>query len=62
MKAEIDRGGCISCGLCVSICPEVFRIGDDGPAEVCDETIQLDAENSAVEAKDGCPVSVIAVE
>ena len=30
MKAEIDRDGCISCGLCASICSGVFRMGDDG--------------------------------
>lgn len=62
MKAKIDRDGCISCGLCVSICPEVFRMGDDGPAKVYVETISSDAENSALEARDGCPVSVITVE
>lgn len=61
MKAEIDRDGCISCGLCVSICPEVFRMSDDGPAEVYVDTIPSDAENSALEARDGCPVSVIFV-
>lgn len=62
MKAEIDRDGCISCGLCVSICPEVFRMGDDGPAEVYVDPIPTSAENSALEAKEGCPVSVITVE
>ncbi len=31
MKAEIDRDGCISCGICASTCPEVFRMGEDGP-------------------------------
>ena len=59
MKAEINRDGCISCGICVSICQEVFRMGDDGPAEVCVETILLDAENSALETRDCCPVSGI---
>ena len=62
MKAEIDREGCISCGLCVSMCPEVFRMGDDGPAEVYVDPIPSDAENSALEARDGFPVSVITVE
>ena len=62
MKAEIDRDGCISCGLCVSICPEVFRMGDDGLAEVYVDPIPTSAENSALEAKEGCPVSVITVE
>lgn len=62
MKAEIDRDGCISCGLCVSICPEVFRMGDDGLAEVYIDPIPSSAENLALEARDGCPVSVITVE
>jgi len=62
MKAEIDRDGCISCGLCVSICSEVFRMGEDGPAEVYVETVPSDAEKSALEAQDSCPVSVITVK
>ena len=37
MKAEIDREGCISCGLCAATCPEVFRMADDGLAEVYSE-------------------------
>jgi len=62
MKAKIERDGCISCGLCESICPEVFRMGDDGPAEVYVDIIPSDVEDSALEAKDGCPVSVITIE
>ncbi|MDD3141111.1 MAG: ferredoxin [Lachnospiraceae bacterium] len=62
MKAEIDRDGCISCGLCASICPEVFRMGDDGPTEVYVDSIPSEVEASALEARDGCPVSVITVE
>jgi len=27
MKATVDREGCIECGLCASVCPEVFRMG-----------------------------------
>ena len=46
----------------MSICPEVFRMGDDGPAEVYVDPIPTSAENSALEAKEGCPVSVITVE
>lgn len=62
MKAEIDRDGCISCGFCASTCPEVFRMGDDGPAEVYVDPIPVEVEASALEAQDGCPVSVITVE
>ena len=34
MHVSIERSGCISCGLCASTCPEVFRIGDDGTADL----------------------------
>ncbi len=61
MKASIDRDGCISCGLCPEICPEVFRMADDGRAEAYQEEVPAEAEDSAVEAQDGCPVAVITV-
>jgi ferredoxin len=58
MKAIVDKSGCIACGLCVSTCPEVFRMGADGLAEAyADVTDAL--QGSAEEARDGCPVSVI---
>ncbi len=34
MKAEVNQDTCIGCGLCPSIEPEVFKIGDDGKAHV----------------------------
>ncbi|MPM16966.1 Ferredoxin [bioreactor metagenome] len=62
MKATLDRSGCIACGFCAAACPEVFRMADDGIAEVYGESVPADAEESAVDAQNGCPVSVIAVE
>ncbi len=61
MQVEIDRGGCISCGLCEGTCPEVFRIADDGVAEVHHQPDDPAQEAGAKEAADGCPVSVIHV-
>lgn len=62
MKASIDRDGCIQCGLCPSTCPEVFRMGDDGPAEVYVDTVPTENEDAVLEAVEGCPVSVIHAE
>jgi ferredoxin len=62
MKAKIDRDGCISCGLCPEVCPEVFQMADDGKAEVIVEQVPAGHEGHAEEAADGCPVSVISVE
>lgn len=62
MKASIDRSGCIACGLCPTICPEVFQMADDGLAEVIKEEVPSGAEAAAQEAAESCPVSVITVE
>lgn len=62
MKAFIDRDGCISCGLCVGICPEVFRMAADDIAEVYVSEVPSQVETSAVEAQNSCPVSVITLD
>ena len=61
MKAEIDRDGCIGCGVCADTCPEVFRMAQDGLAEVWGEVSDATAD-TAKEAAENCPVSVITVE
>jgi ferredoxin len=62
MKASIDRDGCIACELCTTTCPEVFRMADDGLAEVYVDEVPQESEDLAKEAEDGCPTSVIKVE
>jgi ferredoxin len=60
MKAQVEHG-CIACGLCVATCPEVFRFGSDGLAEAYAEVTDT-LKDSAAEARDGCPVSVISLD
>ena len=62
MKASIDRRGCIGCELCTDTCPDVFRMAEDGLAEVHVDPIPAEAEEAAKEAMANCPVSVITVE
>jgi ferredoxin len=62
MNAYLDRDGCIACGLCEATCPEVFRMAEDGLAEVYVNPIPESAQAAAIEAQEICPVSVITIE
>jgi len=59
MKASVDQDGCISCGLCIDICPEVFSYNDDEISQAIEGDVPKDFQERATEARDGCPVSVI---
>jgi ferredoxin len=52
--------GCISCGLCSDICPDVFELED---IAVVKEGADLTANEDLVrESADNCPVEVIKYE
>ncbi|MFP4165183.1 MAG: ferredoxin [Chitinispirillaceae bacterium] len=62
MKASVDQDTCIGCELCPSICPEVFKMEDDGLAHIITEEVPSDAETTAEEAAESCPVNAINIE
>lgn len=62
MKAFVDRDECIGCGLCASICPEVFEMDDEGIAAVIVETVPSSAIECTKEAEESCPTSAISTE
>jgi ferredoxin len=54
---KVDKNTCIGCGLCESICPEVFEL-KEGKSHV------KDPKNKAKcvkEAADSCPVEAIKI-
>ena len=61
MKAKVNKDLCIGCGLCPSICPEVFSMDDDGLAVAKDDKLDDSVIDSAKEAEDSCPVDAITV-
>lgn len=61
MFAVVDRS-CIGCGSCEAICPEVFRMNDEGLAEAYTNPVPAELEEKAKEAADICPVSVISLD
>ncbi len=53
----VNQSECISCGVCVEICPGVFRLNDESISEVFDPA--GDSEEKIQEAIDNCPVQCI---
>ena len=62
MTPIVDHDLCIGCGLCEEICPEVFRLEDDGLAHVIDEEPDEGFAEQIHDAADSCPVDAIAIE
>ena len=58
MKVVVNED-CISCGMCISMCPEVFRYGTDGLSEAFGDPNSY--PNAVEAAADVCPTNAIEV-
>ncbi|MEQ8221096.1 MAG: ferredoxin, partial [Candidatus Eremiobacterota bacterium] len=56
MKAKVNPDICIGCGLCETICPEVYRMEDD-KAIVYVAIVPPESEKTCQKAADECPVT-----
>jgi ferredoxin len=52
---KVDKDKCIGCGLCVSICSQVFKMDSDNKAEVIAQK-NIPCVKEAIES---CPVEAI---
>jgi ferredoxin len=71
MKVTIDREGCIGCGVCEALCPEVFKLFEDGKSCITEKhrkgslsegEVGSDLVACVESATDSCPVCVIETE
>jgi ferredoxin len=60
-KPIVNQETCIGCGTCESICPAVFKVGEDGKAHV--QAADYDANKDSIQQSiDSCPVTAISWE
>jgi ferredoxin len=59
VKAVVSQERCISCGLCVSTCPDVYFWNADDKAEAIENQVPDNQEECAQEAAEGCPTEAI---
>ena len=57
MAITVDQNTCIGCGACVSLCPNGFKLNDQGKSE----PISQDNLDCAKNASESCPVQAIGV-
>ena len=72
-KVKIEpRDECISDGVCIAICPDVFEWGEDGKATIVEQfrvggniaegEIPADLLDCVKQAAESCPANIIHVE
>lgn len=61
LKPKIIKELCTGCGICETICPDVFEVGPDGIAIVIDSEI-CESVECCEEAVENCPEEAIVLE
>ncbi|MBO0880792.1 MAG: ferredoxin [Mycobacterium sp.] len=59
MKVTVDADRCRGHGVCVSLCPEVFSLTDDGYSVADTDDVPVDSQAVVREAIECCPEEAI---
>ena len=62
LKAVAERNACCGYGICAEICPQVFKLDENGFVTVAVDLVPEGLEAQAREAAAACPQSALAVE
>jgi ferredoxin len=61
LRVIADRGACCGYGVCVELCPEVYKLDDIGVVTVTTDVIPGPLEVRAREAAMACPANALRV-
>lgn len=59
MKIIVDRGRCTGIGICESIAPDHFEVGDDGTLVLLKENVSEEERELVEEAVRSCPAKAL---
>jgi ferredoxin len=59
MKVSVDDQRCRGHGMCLTLCPEVFSLTDDGYAVAITSDVSTELEAATREAIECCPEQAI---
>jgi ferredoxin len=59
MRVVVDEDRCAGHGMCLTLCPEVFELNDDGWAVATDGEIPAELEGAVADAIENCPERAI---
>jgi ferredoxin len=59
MKVTVDEDRCAGHGMCLTLCPEIFELNDDGWAVASPEEVPAELESAARDAIANCPEKAI---
>jgi ferredoxin len=61
IKVEVNKMACCAYGLCAEICPQVYKLDDNGIAYTDDGLVPKELEELAREGAAACPQLAISV-
>jgi ferredoxin len=61
MRIIVDRDKCSGLGICESVAPDFFEIGQDGVMVLREEFVTEDHLEELREACDGCPTEALSL-
>jgi len=62
MRIVLDENKCSSLGMCESVAPDYFEVGDDGALDILDATPPEDQRALIEEAVAACPTGSLSIE